>query len=361
MDNKDGMNYAPQDSKSEPVLKKGDLSFAVCHLDHGHIYGMTSSLLNTGAECKAVFEPDDEKFANFHSKWPAVPRMAKLEELLADKEIALVLAAAIPSYRAPLGIKVLESGKHYFTDKCPMTSLAQLEMVREAIKKTGKTYMVCYSERLQNEAAMHATKLIQEGSIGRVIQVLGMGPHRLNAPSRPSWFFEKDKYGGILTDIGSHQIEQYLTFTGETDAEVTMSFVDNYNNPHYPELEDFGEFSVRGKNGSSGYFKLDWFTPEGLGNWGDGRTFVTGTDGYIELRKHIDVANKNIGNIVNLVNHQGEYRFEVAGKVGFPFFNAYVMDILNGTEKAMSQSHALKAAEISLKAQALADSLKQKR
>lgn len=108
----------------------------------------------------------------------------------------------------------MRAGKDYFTDKAPLISLEQLDAARAAVRETGRKYMVCFSERLQSESAVYAGELIRQGAIGRVIQVLGMGPHRLNAPSRPAWFFERARYGGILCDIGSHQIEQFLFYTG---------------------------------------------------------------------------------------------------------------------------------------------------
>src|SRR5690606_36039237 len=128
-----------------------------------------------------------------------------------------------------------------------------------------------------------------QGEIGRVLSVTGFGPHRLNALSRPDWFFRREKYGGILCDIGSHQIEQYLHFAGEEDARVDCSRVANYDHPQYPELEDFGDCALTGQKGSTNYFRVDWFNPDGLRSWGDGRAFILGTKGYIEIRKYINV------------------------------------------------------------------------
>jgi predicted dehydrogenase len=214
--------------------------------------------------------------------------------------------------------------------------------------------MVYYSERLHVECAIHAGVLVRQGVIGRVVQVLGLGPHRLNAPSRPGWFFERAKYGGILCDIGSHQIEQFLYYSGAEDARVSHAAAGNFANPGYPELEDYGEASLIAEDGASGYFRVDWLTPDGLRTWGDGRTFILGTEGYIELRKYIDVARDAEGDQLYLVNAEGEQHLELRGKVGFPFFGELIVDCLNRTEKAMTQEHAFKAAELCLKAQAAA-------
>lgn len=349
----DGMNYAPKGAP-KPVVRPGEFAFAAAHLDHGHIFGQTNGLLEAGGELKWVYDPDPAKAASFMEKYPGAKQARSLEEILDDGAVRLVAAAAVPSERGPIGCRVMAAGKDYFTDKGPFTTLDQLARARETVARTGRKYMVYYSERLHVESAMHAGALIRQGAIGRVIQVLGLGPHRLNAPSRPAWFFEKEKYGGILCDIGSHQIEQFLYFSGAKDARVTHALAGNYGHPEYPELEDYGEATLLADNGATNYFRVDWFTPDGLRIWGDGRTFILGTEGYIELRKYIDVARQPDGDHLYLVNGEGEQHMELRGKVGFPFFGELILDCLNRTENAMTQEHAFKAAELCLKAQAAA-------
>ena len=346
----DGMNYAPQ-GKPSPVVKPGEFAFAAAHLDHGHIYGQCNGLIEAGAELKWVYDPDAKKVAAFVAKYPHVKIARSLDEVLGDSQIKLLAAAAVPCDRGPLGIRAMEAGKDYFTDKTPFTSLTQLDHAKAAVARTGRKYMVYFSERLHVESAMYATDLVAGGAIGRVIQVIGLGPHRLGKAGRPAWFFEKAKFGGILCDIGSHQFEQFLTYTGATDATVTQAAVGNYANPDKPEFEDFGEASLLGDNGSSNYIRVDWFTPEGLSTWGDGRTVILGTGGYIELRKYVDVAREKTGDHVYIVDDKGERHVNVAGQVGFRFFGQLVLDCLNRTEKAMTQAHAFKAAELCLRAQ----------
>lgn len=348
--NKDGMNYAPE-GKPNHVVEPGEFVFAAAALDHGHIYGMCNGLIEAGATLKWVYDPEPARSQAFADKFPQVQIADSLEQVLGDPEVRLVAAAAVPSERCALGLQVMDAGKDYFTDKTPFTSLDQLEAARRKVKETGQKYAVYYSERLHVESAVYAGQLVQKGAIGRVIQVTGFGPHRLNAPSRPDWFFEKDKYGGILCDIGSHQIEQFLFYAGCKDAKVLHSKVANYNNPDYPELEDFGDATLVGDNGATQYFRVDWFTPDGLGTWGDGRTIILGTEGYIELRKYIDIARDPRGDHVYLVNRDGEQYFEVKGKVGYPYFGQLILDCLNRTENAMTQEHCFKAAELCLKAQ----------
>jgi predicted dehydrogenase len=349
----DGMNYAPQ-GKPNPVVRAGEFAFGAAHLDHGHIYGQCNGLMEAGATLKWVYDPDPARAAAFQAKYPAVRVARALDEILGDPEVSLLAAAAVPSERCALGCRTMEAGKDYFTDKTPFTTLAQLAQAKTVVEKTGRKYMVYFSERLHVESAMYATDLVQRGAVGRVIQVLGLGPHRLSLPSRPAWFFERERYGGILCDIGSHQAEQFLTFSGATEAVVNSAAVGNFAHPAQPEFEDFGEWSLTGNNGASSYIRVDWFTPDGLGTWGDGRTVILGTDGYIELRKYIDVGRERSGDHVYLVDAKGEHHLPVAGQVGFRFFGEFIRDCLERTERAMTQEHAFKAAEICLRAQAAA-------
>ena len=354
----DGMNYAPQ-GKAKPVVKPGEFVFSAVRLDHGHINGMTNGLLEAGATLKYVWDPNPEKVAAFLKNYPQAIAARCEEEALEDKDTHLIAGAAVTSERCGLGLRAMAAGKDYFTDKAPFTTLDQLASAKKAVADTGRKYMVYYSERLHVEGAVMAGYMIDRGEIGRVLSVSGFGPHRLNAPSRPEWFFEKEKYGGILCDIGSHQIEQYLHYAGEEDAIVEFARIANYNHPEYPELEDFGDCTITGKNGTTNYFRIDWFTPDGLRTWGDGRTLILGTEGYIEIRKYVNVASEKAGgNHVFLVNGKGEQYVDATGVTGYPFFGELILDCLNRTEKAMTQEHAFKAAELCLKAQEKAVRLK---
>lgn len=347
---KDGMNYAPKGSANK-VVGPGEFKVGVGALDHGHIYGMCNGLKEAGAEIVYVYDKDPKKIEEFQEKFPEAKSANSVDEILNDPEIKMLAAAAIPNLRSSLGNKAMKAGKDYFTDKTGFTSLDQLEETKKVVEETGRRYFVYFSERLHVEGAIFAGKLIEEGRIGRVIQVTGFGPHSLNKESRPDWFFKKEEYGGILTDIGSHQIEQFLYYTRNKDAKVLHSKVANYDNPDTPELEDYGDATLVGENGATFFYKVHWFSPKGLSTWGDGRTFITGTKGSIEVRKYTNVATDTTGDHVFLVDENGEEHFEVNGKVGFPFFGEMILDCINGTENAMTQEHIFKAQELCLKCQ----------
>jgi predicted dehydrogenase len=356
---KTGYDYAPSSKTLPPVVGPGDFIFSVTGLDHGHIFGQTNGLIDAGATLKYVYDPDPKKLDDFLTRYPQAKRAASIEEILEDDETICVASANVPCERGPLGVRVLNAGKHYFTDKSPFTTLEQLADARRAVAATEKRYMVYYSERLHNESSMKATELIRGGAIGEVLQVINLAPHRMSKSARPDWFFEKAKYGGILTDIGSHQFEQFLAFTGATDGIVNHARVENFTAPDKPGLEDFGEASLTMNTGASCYCRIDWLTPDGLRVWGDGRVFVVGTKGTMEIRKYIALARQEPGNKLFLVDGEEEREIDCDGTTGFPFFGEMILDLLEGTERAMSQEHIFKAAELSMLAQKMADEKRQ--
>ncbi len=350
MQKSDGMNYAPT-GKPQPVVGPGEFPFGVIGLEHGHINGMCNGLREAGAELRTVYDPDPAKVAAFRQRFPQAVAASCEAAVLEDPALRLIAGAAIPADRCALGLRVMDHGKDYFCDKAPVTTLTQLAQARSRTLATGRKYMVYYSERLHVESAVFAGQLIAAGAIGRVVQVVNLAPHRLNAAGRPAWFWQKARTGGILVDIGSHQIEQFLAYTGAKDAKVLNATVANYTCPDHPEFEDFGDANLLGDNGATQYLRVDWLNPAGLRSWGDGRLFLLGTAGYIEVRKYIDVARSPHGDQVFLVDGKGEQHFEVAGKVGFPFFGQLIRDCLDRTETAMTQAHAFKTAELCLRAQ----------
>lgn len=332
------------------VPARHSLRFAVIGLDHAHIYGMTAAVQRGGGKLVSMYATDQKQIAEYRARFGDVKLARSEDEILEDKSIQLVLSASIPDLRAPLGVKVMRAGKDFLADKPGITSLEQLAEVRRTVAATKRKFAVMYSERLEVRSAVYAGELIRQGAIGRVIQTVNLAPHRVNAPSRPAWFFDKARYGGILTDIGSHQADQFLYYTNSTEARVVASQTGNLAYPSYPKFEDFGDMVVAG-NGGTGYVRVDWFTPDGLSTWGDGRLFVLGTEGYIELRKYINVASGLSGGNHLYIVDKKQARYIDCNEVPLPFGPQFVTDIVERTEVAQNQQQALLAAELVLTAQ----------
>ena len=325
------------------------IKFAVIGMNHGHIYGQVEVVIRGGGELVSFYAKEADLAAAFAKRYPQAKQAKSENEILEDKSIQLVLSAAIPDERAPLGIRVMKSGKDYMADKPGITSLEQLAQVRKVQKETKRIYSIMYGERLENRATVKAGELIKAGAIGKIIQTIGLGPHRENPKSRPEWFFDKKRFGGIICDIASHQFDQFLFFTNSTKAEIIASQTGNVNHPQYPGFEDFGDVMLKG-NGGAGYIRVDWFTPDGLNSWGDGRLTVIGTEGFIEIRKNVDIGGRDGGNHLFLVN-QKETKYIDTTATQLTYGTNLVDDVLNRTETAMTQEHCFLATELALIAQ----------
>ena len=341
----------------EQEAPKYHIRFGVCGMSHDHIYGMIGAVQRGGGEMVAAWGGEPDKLAAFTKRYPNVKMLKTQEEILSDPSIQLVLSSQIANERAPLGVKVMRQGKDYLSDKPGITTLEQLAEVRKTIAETKRIYAIMYSERLEVKAAVYAGKLVEQGAIGKVIQTINIAPHQIfqrggtagGGSGRPDWFWNDVQFGGILCDIGSHQVDQFLYYTGSTQAEVAESQIANVRHPEHPHFQDFGDMVLRGNKGL-GYVRLDWFTPDGLGTWGDGRLFILGTEGYIEVRKYTNVAVSKQGNNLFIVD-KDQARYIDCNNMPLPFGPEFVADIVNRTHNAQNQEQCLLAAELVIKAQ----------
>jgi len=330
------------------------IKFAAIGLNHSHIYGQVNLLLREGAEFVAFHSPEDDLAKPFAEKYPQAKRVADRRAILEDPAIQLVLTAAVLNERAGISMEIMRHGKDVMSDKPGMTTLEQLGELKRVQAETGQIYSVCYSEHFETRSTVKAGELVAAGAIGKVVHTVGLGPHQIRNNQRPDWFYDRPRYGGILTDIGSHQCEQFLFFSGtDTDAEVISATVANRANPDKPGLQDVGDMHLRSP-GTTGYVRVDWHTPDGLGTWGDGRLTILGTEGYIELRKYIDIAGQPGTDHLFLVDKKGTHRLSCANQV-LPYGRQLIDDVLNRTETAMPQVRAFKAMELALTAQKMAE------
>lgn len=349
----------PQSSGADALANATPrIKLAVIGINHNEIYNMVPSVLGGGGELVWLYAKEPDLAAKFIKQFPQAKIARTEDEILNDNSIQLILSSIIPVERAALGIRAMQHGKDFMCDKPGVTTLDQLAEVRRVQAETKRIYFITYSERLENKATVAAGELVKAGAIGHVIQTVGLGPHRMSPSTRPPWFFDKQYYGGVLCDLASHQADQFLYFTNSTEAEVIVSQAGNTYHAQYPNFEDFGDILLRG-NGGSGYTRVDWFTPDGLSTWGDGRLTVLGTDGFIEVRKNLDIAGRPGGSHLFLVDQKSTRYIDTANH-SLPYGRELVDDVLNRTETAMPQAHCFLAMELVLKAQKNAQRLPSK-
>ena len=333
---------------------KKTINLGVIGIDHGHIFDMLDEMIIEGCNCNYFWtEGSPLTLKEFNKKYPNIKRVKNKSDILKDNSIEMVLISSIPKDRADLSIEVLNSGKDVMVDKPGCTTLNQLEDLKRTVKETGKIWSVNFSERFHVAAVAKAEELVLEGKIGKVKQTIGTGPHRQGNYERPDWFYDRQSYGGIITDIGSHQIHQFLVFTNSNEAKINHALVENTTKLDKPGFQDFGEINLTGNQGH-GYIRLDWFTPDALPTWGDGRLFILGDKGFIEIRKYTDLAKSDSGNHLYYANNE-EVKHIDCSDVKLPYFRNLINDVLNRTESACSQQLTYLTMELAIKAQEIAE------
>jgi predicted dehydrogenase len=324
------------------------IRFAAIGLNHSHINSQVDTVIRAGGQLVSFYASEPDLAAAFTRRFPGAKLARGEQEILDDPAIQLVVSAAIPNERAPLGIRVMRHGKDFMTDKPGITTLAQLAEVRSVQRETKRIYSVLI-ERHESQVINKAGELVKAGAIGRVLQTIGLAPHRMSPDSRPSWFFKREQYGGILCDLASHNLDAYLFLTGSTHVDIVASQVGNLNHPKYPELEDFGDVMLRG-NGGTGYIRVDWFTPGGIETYGDSRLTILGTEGYMELRKNVDIGGRPGAGHLFLVD-QKETRYVDTTGVKLLYGQRLVDDVLQRTDTAGPQAETFLAMELALQAE----------
>lgn len=340
----DGRLFVPGSAmKAEVVVKPGEFNFAVLGLVHGHINGIIAGLKECGATLKSFWDDDQERCLDFSSRYPEAVQCESVSDILDDKSINLVINCIRPDLRCLLSVKCLEKGKNVFSDKPGFLTVEEYKILKEARDKSNKHYYIYFSEKFHSESSILTQKLIDSNRIGKVFHYIGTGPHRLNASSRPLWFFDSKKNGSIIIDLACHLVEQFMSYTNCEDVTVEYAKKVNVSHKEYKDFYDKGEVVLKSANGATAYIYVDWFTPDGLSAWGDGRTYVSGTDGFIEVRKYTDITISANGDRLYVVDSEKEEFIDAKNKTGFPFFPQMIKDCIDQTDLAVSKDHCLNA------------------
>ena len=325
------------------------IRFGIIGLDHNHVYNHARMLLDAGAELVSYYSGKPELIAEFAQRYPDIPAARSMQEILEDSSIDVIAGSAMPPDRAEISIKAMQHGKDVLSDKPAVINLEQLAEIERVQRETGRIWALYSNEHHDRHCTIKAGQLVAQGAIGRVVQTTGFGPHHPRPPSRPAWFFDRSISGGIIGDIGAHQIEQFLFFTGSTTASIVSAQTGNFGHPEYPEFEDYGDVSLVG-DGGVGWFRVDWYTPASIKVPGDIRLFLLGTDGYMEMRKYIDPAGRPGAEHLLVVNKDGAHFVDTTA-VPLTFGARLLDDVRNRTETAIPQARSFLTIRLATQAQ----------
>jgi predicted dehydrogenase len=328
---------------AEPV------KFAIIGLDHNHWRNHARILVDAGAELATYYTDKSELVAEFQRFYPDVPLAPSVHAILDDETIAVIGGSAMPAERAGISIAAMRHGKDVLVDKPAVTTLEQLEEIERVQRETGRLWRFYSNEHWDRRCTIKAGELVAQGAIGRVVQTTGFGPHTPRMPTRPKWFSDRKISGGIIGDIGAHQIEQFLFFTGSSTASIVTSATGNFGHPDYPEFEDYGEATLEG-DGGVGWFRVDWHGPESIRVAGDIRLFLLGTEGYMEMRKYIDAGGPEGAEHLYVVNKDGARLIDTRD-VQLDFGARFLADVRNRTETSITQERSFLVIRLATEAQ----------
>ena len=329
--------------------------FAVSGISHNHIYGQVDAMRAAGCRLAGFYAPEDDLAADFARAYPDARRAADERELLDAANVRLMVGAGIPSERAAMALRAMRAGKDVMVDKPGCTTQSQLDELKATQAETGRIYSICYSEHYLQKSTVAASRLVAEGAIGRVVHTIGLGPHRIGLNPRPPWFWDPEQGGAILVDIAAHQFEQFLHFTGSTSARILSAVETNFDNPDRAPWNDYGHAVVASEH-ATGFVRVDWMTPDGSPVWGDGRLFLLGTEGTIELRKYMDTEGRPGGDHLFLTDTKGT-RYVDCSDTPLDYGERLRDDVVNRTANAMDQAHCFRAMELAIEAHRIATPL----
>ena len=279
-------------------------------------------MTEAGGSSSGRTTPDPAKTAALAAQFPGVQLARSEDEVWRTRSVQLVAGAAVPADHAALGLRVMAHDKDYFCDKPALTTLGPVGASSSGSGGTGRKYAVYYSERVHVESAVFAGELVQGGALGRALQVIGMGPTRQHWRPGPRGSSSGNATEASCATSGATR-RTVLVLHRQHRRPGGGSQVANYAHRDQAGLEDFGDCHLVRGNGATGTSASDWFTPAGLSAWGDGRTFLLGTDGYIELRKYLNVGAGDGGTTSTWWTAAESTTSRSAGRSGSPFRRAH--------------------------------------
>ena len=326
------------------------IDFAVIGTHHAHVYDIVDGLIEAGARLAGFCGEDEAGGAAFAVRYASAGREKDAAAILGREDVQAVVLCGLPSERASVACRAMRAGKDVIVDKPPAVTAGQLADVRRTQGETGRRFLVVFGELLSGALAK-ALELYRKGRIGELVSVAGMAPHLLGE-GRPEWFYDSARNGGLLVDIGCHQIAQFLTITADPAAELVDASIACFGGRD--GFFDSGDIVLRSGR-VRGYARVDWMTPDGLGKWGDVRTMITGTKGYLDVRKTVDIGTPESWDVLYVVDSRGIERIECEHAPP-DFYSKLIADIHDRTDRSIPHEISFRTMELAIRAQEFAES-----
>lgn len=307
---------------------------------------LAAFLKNPGVECVALCDIDqsmlDSRSAEIVKLGFAKPKQyTDYRKMLEDKDIDIVIIGTPDHWHCLQFVDSLEAGKHVYVEKPVGNSIAEINIMYNAVKRNGKLVQVGQWQRSQPHF-VDAINYLKTGKLGRIrtckawsyVDWKGAVPKVPNepvpagvdynrwlgpAPLRPfninrfhftwRWYWE---YGnGLMTDWGVHLIDYILYGMGKTIPASVMAIGGKYAFPEddmvtpdtMTAVYDFNDFTMIWEH-TIGIGLGNWSRPHGMSYIGENGTLVLDRKGWevIPEKNKIEAVpvQKNIGSGLDL-------------------------------------------------------------
>ncbi len=144
-----------------------------------------------------------DKARSYAAEWKIDNALGSYEELLADPEIDVIYNPLPNSMHAEWTVKALEAGKHVLCEKPLATTLADVDAIISAAKRTGKVVAEAFMYR-HHPLTLKARELVASGEIGKIVMMRGV--FTFNLTNMNDVRMNASLGGGSIWDIGCYPI-----------------------------------------------------------------------------------------------------------------------------------------------------------
>ncbi|MFD2671393.1 Gfo/Idh/MocA family protein [Marinicrinis sediminis] len=267
-------------------------TFAIIGCQHAHISIFIEEMLALGHVCKGIYERENHRLAEQIARKYDLPIVASLEEL-EQESIDLIGCAAINNEKIDIMEWCEQFGKPIMIDKPAVTNRDGLKRLSALISRNQLEIGMLLTERYRPSVST-LKRRIAEGRYGTIVHISMRKPHMLRPEDRPDWHFSKEQSGGIINDLFVHDIDLLRWLLADEICEM-QAFRSKRILPEYPDFYDAAGLQIKMQGGGTAQLYADWHTPESCWTYGDGRIFVTGTEGTAELRLSGDPLRAPLG------------------------------------------------------------------
>ncbi|OCA85969.1 hypothetical protein A8F94_14070 [Bacillus sp. FJAT-27225] len=255
--------------------------FAVVGCRHFHILEFIDEMIKLGHQFAGIYESENSSYRDTITNKYLVKSFGSLNDLLPEN-LDIVVCSDINSRKIDVVEWCEKHRIHIMADKPIVTSFEQYERLERVMSRNHIQVGMMLTERFQ-PVFQTLKRLMDERRFGDITHISVKKPHRLGKAKREPWFFSKSLSGGIVVDLLIHDFDLLRWLTGMEATKINGYMTKNIL-PEYEDFYDVASFSVLLTNRLPVQLYADWHTPSSSWTWGDGRVFITGTEGCAELR-----------------------------------------------------------------------------